>query len=257
MAKQTLNAVRKLIGFPNKHWKILCLPLIQGLNDDELEILRKILVVRQSFYLPIGAEAENIYRDRDVWTYAVLVVAINKMGYSFDIPDIGKAWLEGNEECWNNVALAQTIGGTGVIHHIIKQILDEDKPIKEEIVQTGQESQALKTKSIGLLFIEWLINQLNDEHVVISKRGSILHAVEEGFIIVSPNAFKKFSMDGWMDVRDSFVKLDVFVNEPCEKTWSISNTQGVFIKGYLIEYTALSGMTCDITINYDLNEELV
>jgi len=260
MAYQTLNRIRKLIGYPDKHWQALCLPLIQGISRDDLQYIRKIMTVRQSFYLPPGAAAEDIYRDRDLWTYATLVVAIQKLGYPCEIPNMAQAWINHNALCTQTIQFAMASTPTGVLHEIVTHVLGEtahtDKSserVSQQATEKVQTEQNEDHAHLGSMFIAWMIQQLNQGHIHMSQRGSIIHAIEDGFIIVSPKAFKQFNQDNYHAVLEDFLTQDVFVSTNDEYKWDAGN--GIFIKGYLMRYDSISSnLSCDISINYELEQ---
>ncbi len=261
MATITLNNIRKLVGFPELHWQKLCLPLLE-MSDEHLKLLRKIMVVRQSFYLPPGAAAEDIYKDRDLWTYATLIIAVKKMGYTPNIPDIADAWLH-NDLCQQHMAFAMSQPATGVFHEIVSHVLNDtettlaltnnDETIDAKNVQSEQKTKNItssgQSQSLGEMFIKWLKEELNHGDIIMSQRGSIVHAVEDGMII-SFNAFKTFNKDCTDDVHQDFLKLDIFQTAPTKNKWDAG--RGIFISGYLIKYEVFSDLKCDISINYEL-----
>ncbi len=227
MAEVTLNHIRKLIGFPDLHWQQLCIPLL-GITDEHLELLRKIMVVRRSFYLPPGAAAEDIYRDRDLWTYATLIIAIQKMGYTPKIPNIAEIWLQ-DDLCQQHMSFAMSQPATGVFHEIVCHVLNDTETnstnestiIQEKKVQSEQKSvspvaKPLQSQGLGEMFLKWLKEQLNDGEISMSERGSIIHAVEDG-IIISSNAFKVFNQDCSKDVQQDFLTLDIFSSSSEQK----------------------------------------
>lgn len=251
MAKQSLNRIRKLIAYPNAYWQAFCLPLLESMSNDDLQRIRKIMTVRQSFYLPPGAAAEDIYRDRDLWTYATLVVAIQKLGYRCKIPDAAQRWIDQNALCTQTIQFALSSTPTGVLYEIITHVLGENysnhQPKK---VQTEQKNGI---ERLGHMFIEWLIDQLNQGRIKISENGCAVHAVEEGLIIVAPKAFKQFNQANYQAVMDDFRKLPFFVGSSNEHKWNAGS--GIFIQGYLIRYDVISSrLSCDITINYELEK---
>ncbi|MDQ6973668.1 MAG: hypothetical protein Q9M10_02185 [Mariprofundaceae bacterium] len=208
-----------------------------------MENLRKIMVVRQSFYLPPGAAAEDIYRDRDLWTYATLVIAVQKMGYTLTVPTLAEEWLQ-DDLCQQHMAFAMSNPATGVFHEIISHVFKDTESISSTICMDDKSVQT--EQNSGEMFVQWVTDQLNASNIIMSQRGSIVHAVEDGIIITS-NAFRAFNKDYSEHVRQDFLKLDIFQDSNLEKKWNAG--QGIFIVGYLVKYELFSNLMCDISIN--------
>ncbi len=119
MARNPVADIRRLVGFPERHWCVLCKPMMQAVDDDTTEIVRRVLTLRQGIYLPVGAVAEDIYRLRDVWTYAVMVTAMMSRGMSMDVvPVVGQEWLKANVECMRHIRMALANPPSGVICYV-------------------------------------------------------------------------------------------------------------------------------------------
>ncbi len=165
-----IREIHRLMGYPDTHWNTLCLPALEGMEKEKLELIRRALVVRQGRYLPPGAGAEEIYAQRDVWTYAVFAAALERLGAN-RIPPEGRAWLERHHECME--ALEQTRRGTGPIHDIL--------------TRAGIQSERR--------FLDWLKESIRQGEIPIGTRGAPLHIVQDGLLLLRPKLFRLFDED--------------------------------------------------------------
>ncbi|WP_191905862.1 MobH family relaxase [Nitrincola iocasae] len=98
--------------------------------------------------------------------------------------------------------------------------------------------------SLGKQFLEWVFSSINSKKLIINDARSFAHTVDDTLFIVSPKAFKRFSLEkygddnAWKDIQKSFQRCKV--HQKSEDAMNIFkvNVQGPkrssVIQGYLL-----------------------
>jgi hypothetical protein len=233
--KSVVTDIRRLTGFPELHWKALCEPMIKAACENTLQHARRVLTIRQGVYLPAGACAEDIYRLRDVWTYAVLVTALRSAGMdSGCVPAVGMAWIEGDAECIRSMKLALVEPPAGVIAELITRVSGG-----ENASPSAREKDDLSRP--GQMFIEWLREGIKSGSITVNAPGARVHVVEEGVLIVTPGAFKDFDADHWQVVQGDLLAMGVHLPRGGKhmRCWNVHGRDGVFVRGILLADASL------------------
>lgn len=233
--RPVVNCIRMLTGFPDKHWKALCEPMMKTAPESALEHARRVLTIRQGVYLPTGASAEDIYRLRDVWTYAVLVSALRSADMdSRCIPLSGMEWLETDAECVKSMKLALTEPPVGVIAELIARACGKEN----RLPSVRDENNPSRP---GKMFIEWLRQGIRSGTMIVNAPGAKVHVVEEGVLIVSPGAFKDFDAGEWRAVQGDLLAMGVHTprGDNHVRCWNVRGRDGVFVRGILLSDVSL------------------
>lgn len=228
--KSVVTGIRRLVGFPERHWQALCAPMMETAPEHALELTRRVLRLRQGVYLPPGASAEDIYRLRDVWTYAVLVTALRGAGMDAAcVPHVGMAWIEADADCTRSMKLALAEPPTGVIAELIARACGGE--MCTPAAWEGQESARP-----GKMFIEWLREGIKSREIAVNVPAARVHVVEEGVLIVSPGAFKDFDAVHWQAVLSDLLAMEIHVarNGNAVRRWNVRDRDGAFVRGVLI-----------------------
>ncbi|MDX8401360.1 MAG: hypothetical protein R8K47_01880 [Mariprofundaceae bacterium] len=223
------HTLYRLTGFPTPHWEAMVKPVIEGLDQDGLMSLRRALVIRQATYLPPGAEAEEIYARRDVWTYALIIGAVQCItGRKPTIPGIAVSWLQSDADCMR--ALDLLAHGMGVIHELLFRagLVQSEQTEAIEEVDEQAECDAVAESSPAEAVLNQLVGLVRSDDIEIGKRGSALHIVPDGVLIDRKKAFRLLS--------DDWKPLDEAVAERFERRryHPRSARDGVFIEGYVV-----------------------
>jgi hypothetical protein len=233
--KPVVTGIRKLVGFPERHWQALCAPMMETAPEHALELARRVLTLRQGVYLPPGASAEDIYRLRDVWTYAVLVTALRGAGMEVAcVPHMGMAWIEADAECFRSMKLALAEPPTGVIAELIVRACGRE-------MCTPAARQEHESARPGEMFIEWLREGIKSGEIAVNVPGARVHVVEDGVLIVSPGAFKEFDAVHWQAVLDDLLAMEIHVARDGSpmRCWNVRDRDGAFVRGVLIANVSL------------------
>ncbi len=224
-----------LTGFPERHWKALCEPMMKTAPESALEHALRVLTIRQGVYLPTGASAEDIYRLRDVWTYAVLVSALRSAGMDAGcVPPMGMAWLEADTECIQSMKLALTEPPVGVIAELIARACGNENRLPSVRDENSPSSP-------GEMFIEWLHQGIRSGAMIVNAPGARVHVVEEGVLIVSPGAFKDFDASHWQAVQNDLLDMSIHIPHGGNhlRCWNVRGRDGVFVRGILLSDVSL------------------
>jgi len=203
--------------------------------ESALEHVRRVLTLRQGVYLPPGASAEDIYRLRDMWTYAVLVTALRSADMdSRCIPSLGMAWLETDAECIKSMKLALTEPPVGVIAELIARACGKEN----RLPSVRDENNPSRP---GEMFIEWLRQGIRSGTMIVNSPGARVHVVEDGVLIVSPGAFKDFDAGHWQVVQSDLLAMGIHLARDGSpmRCWNVRGRDGVFIRGVLFPGTAM------------------
>ena len=233
--RPVVTTIRRLTGFPERHWKALCEPMMKTVHENALEHARRALTIRQGVYLPTGASAEDIYRLRDVWTYAVLVTALRSAGMdSGYVPSMGMAWLEADAECIKSMNLALANPPAGVITELIARACGEEK----RLPSVRDENSPSRP---GEMFIEWLRQGIKSGAIAVNAPGAKVHMVGEGVLVVSPGAFKDFDAGHWQVVQSDLLAMGVHTprGDNHVRCWNVRGRDGVFVRGILFPDVSL------------------
>ncbi len=140
--------------------------MMKSARKNALEHARRVLTFRQGVYLPSGASAEDIYRLRDVWTYAVLVSALRSADMdSRCVPSLGMAWLETDAECIKSMNLALTEPPIGVIAELIARACGKEN----RLPSVRDENSPSRP---GEMFIEWLRQGIKSGAITVNAPGA-------------------------------------------------------------------------------------
>jgi len=236
MAEESIViGIRRLTGFPDKHWKALCEPMMKVSHEDALEHARRVLTLRQGVYLPTGASAEDIYRLRDRWTYAVLVSALRSAGMdSRCVPSLGMAWLEADVECIKSMKLALAEPPVGVIAELISRATGGEM-LRPSVQETAEPSRP------GKMFIEWLRAGAKSGAITVNAPGARVHVVEEGVLIVSPGAFKDFDASHWQAGQNDLLDMSIHIPHGGNhlRCWNVRGRDGAFVRGIMVADASL------------------
>lgn len=246
-----IHDLRRLVGFPEPHWRALCADMVSAARPEALHRARRMLVLRQGLYLPVGAAAEDIYRVRDLWTYAVLVAALGKS----DVPKAGVEWLQTNQECWRALRLSRANPPAGVIAEIMQraetkmgkaparseaqeviQEPDGDVPASVPAATAMVDASTMPESRPGMVFIEWLREGIASGSVLVNVPGARVHVVHDGVLIVSPGAFKDFDADRWQQTQNEVLALRLHkAGESSNfRSYKVAGTAGAFVRGVLL-----------------------
>jgi len=233
--RPVVTGIRMLTGFPDKHWKALCEPMMKAVHENALEHARRALTIRQGVYLPTGASAEDIYRLRDVWTYAVLVTALRSAGMdSGYVPSMGMAWLETDAECARSMKLALAEPPVGVIAELISLAAERER-LRPSVQETADPSRP------GKMFIEWLRVGVRSGATAVNAPGARVQVVEEGVLIVSPGVFKDFDASHWQAVQNDLLDMSIHIPHGGNhlRCWNVRGRDGAFVRGILLADASL------------------
>lgn len=241
--------IQRLVGYPAPHWQALCASMATNASSEALKRARRMLMIRQGLYLPVGAAAEDIYRVRDMWTYAVLVAALGEA----DIPAAGLEWLQSNAECWRSLRLARAQPSAGVIAEIMKRAdsMGRCAPIRPEASGGGPEPAPVapapaqpsrgqempEAAKPGMVFIEWLREGIASGEIQVNVPGARVHVVNGGVLIVSPGAFKDFDATRWQQTQNDVLSLRMHkAGETSNfRSYSVAGRDGAFVRGVLLK----------------------
>jgi len=273
MDAKPVAELRRLVGFPDRHWRVLCEPMLKASAPDTLETFRRILMIRHGVYLPVGAPAEDIYRLRDLWTYAVMVTVLINKGMSMnDIPDVGRQWLESDEECMRNLAMVKNGAQAGILYELLQRAdasrpentkgfkghpsapdeRERENPVKvqSELFSNSDsiDEPAVRKEEVsrpGEIFLHWLREGIHSGEIKVNKPKARVHVVEEGVLIVSPVTFRDFDPDHWDDVQRDLLSMGIHKPGYSNNlsTYTVQGNPGVKtgikIQGILIPDTSL------------------
>jgi len=281
MAENPVAELRRLSGFPDSHWSVLCEPMLKVSAADTLETVRRMLMIRHGLYLPVGAPAEDIYRLRDLWTYAVMVATLVKNGMDMEsVPDVGLQWLESDEECMRNLSMIKNGAQTGILYELLQRAdasrpergkgskghppkpdeREREKPAKvqSELLQNPDptdEPDLRKEEASrpGETCLQWLREGIQSGKIKVNKPGARVHVVEEGALIVSPITFRDFDPDHWDDVQKDLLNMGVHIPGTSNNIhgYSVRSASGVVIQGVLVPCTLLFDGPHDINPNIE------
>ncbi|RMF20764.1 MAG: hypothetical protein D6760_10815 [Deltaproteobacteria bacterium] len=220
-----MREIHRLVGFPDPHWDMLCAPLLDKLDGEGLELVRRALVVRQGRYLPPSADAEEIYAKRDVWTYAVFVAALRRLGVNA-IPPMGREWIERDPEC------ARALDAAGYNVGIIDEMLRK----------AGLPPAEFR-------FLDWLVKMVEERLLPVGVRGAPIHIVPDGVLIVRPKAFRALG-DDWENVERRFLDEE---GHPPLRQFSPRGRPELKLRGYVVDRARFRGLPEDVEVD-DLEE---
>ena len=245
--KDYLKSIYQLIGFPKIHWDALCKPILNSFDEHELQQVKHVMLIRQSVLLPIGSIAEEIYRKRDIWTYALFLSACQKIkGAQMKVPSVGEEWLASDSACTYALELSNVKPSTGILAEILEKVFIEDNN-----TESKSDNEKLSDK-----FFKWLNNEIQNSSLKINEPKGMLHIVEEGVLLTVPKVFKAFDTDNWEVVMQDFINQDyvVFANGNAEVVYNVVEYPGVFVRGLIVLESEFS---CESELSkHEINDSL-
>lgn len=195
--------------------------------DDKkiLHALDRIIValkLRRGCMLPPNSDAETCYREQDVWTLAVFLVALlhdlrsTLLEMSLGTKLIPQECIDFLYEFKNSVFTAFTKCFRNSEDNPIIKIVDRaenivNKQLGKKGRQASSDLKSIEVKSINICdeFISWLKLTISEQKFSVNDQNSIVHRVSEGLFLIMPEI------------------LDVFLaaNRPAKKFLVAANSQ--------------------------------
>jgi len=267
MDGSSVTHIRRLVGFPDLHWSLLCAPMMSIAHQlDALDLIRRVLMLRHGVYLPVGAPAEDIYRLRDLWTYAIMVAAMMSKGMELKaVPSDGLKWLNSDKECMRSISMIQNGTHAGILYELLQRASaqhpergngfkgsppkpderereePETKKVHNELfTDTDSEDASVisekATSRSGGMFLDWLRHGIKSGRMKVNEPVARVHVVSEGVFIISPVTFKDYDENHWDDVENDLLSMGLHQPGPSNNmlTYKVQGKPGVCLKGILI-----------------------
>lgn len=172
---------------------------------------------RRGYLLPVGADSETSFREREEWTFAVFSAvllinigdndrlnAVNRI-----LPKQAITWLNRNNklfELWKDYLNGQNNIFSEIIvkNHFLSSQNDDGSIalLMSEVnpsINTIQKKQPKTEKKIVEHFEcdehdfwQWLEKTIKDKTIAFNQADSVIHRVEIGFLLVIPNIINEF-----------------------------------------------------------------
>jgi len=172
---------------------------------------------RRGYLLPVGADSETSFREREEWTFSVFSAALlinigendRLNAVNFILPKQAIAWLNRNNklfELWkdylngkNNIfseiivsnhSISSRNDDSSIALHV-SEVNPSDNTIKKNQPKTEKKIvENFECNEHG--FWHWLEKTIKDKAIAINQLDSVIHRVEPGVLLVMPNIIDEF-----------------------------------------------------------------
>jgi hypothetical protein len=298
-----INQIQSLTALTSSDFKKLYLSVIKNFSEilrehqleqgsssfsvsQQLENVILALKRRRAYLLPIGAESEVSFREREEWTYAVFIAGLLKgMDVSSKlesaqkiIPEEALLWLRNNSLLFS--LLEEHLMGSNT-QSIFSVILDEkkipevvaqsEKAVVEEVIfiseQEVKEAEIklnpnLKSVSPELKvddFFKWLKMGIENQSIPINASKGIVHRVQEGLLIVMLQAVEDYIQHCFKgQIRQHDREIFLTAIKKCDKLirYSEDSLTHIYCVGRWEDREVITGFLMNLEDFFDFKIEL-
>lgn len=273
MIRQQINRLQTLVGVTREDFQALYIKTIEQymINFGEtnsptarsffIELLDGVILAlkkRRGYLLPLGADSETSFREREEWTFSVFSAALFKQFDSktrFDfakklLPPLAFSWLKRNEnlfDLWQ--CYLQDDGSENVFTNIVgdklicaeagyqencvnTQSSNEQEDVVSVVNDTIQPISTKQSKNVlkpplfsGHDFWSWLKEGIATQMLTYNQVNSVIHGVELGLFICMPQAVELFFSDQFR--QHNIDMSTVTLTQRIELTKAIKKQQGL------------------------------
>ncbi len=260
--QKLINQIKMLVGVTQDDFQKLYVDSIERflefINtnniDETLENVVLALKRRRGYLLPIGADSEACFREREEWTFAVFTGCLltevdlerrldaTKIILSIENYD----WLYRNKtlfSLWQDYLLGSDE------HNIFNQIIQPHQQTHEPIAITPEKPKEPPphTSFKAPDFWNWLQTGITRKTIHVNDVGDFVHIVDIGILIVIPQC-----IDAFIGERTLSLELRIALTKAIKKHDAlIRNSQGSRIHSYCFGNWQDRKVIAGIVINRD------
>lgn len=213
-----------------------------------IENISNCLKRRRAYLLPLSADSETIYRQQEVWTYAIFTAALWFYCPHIDdiktiMPEMGLSWLKrhGNLfSIWSDYLAGK--------ENIFSELVGKHRVQDERVYSSEDVHQDPKTT--GKDFFDWTIDCIN------ASQLQYIHRIDVGYLINIPEALHAYSNSFDIETISDSQKLmkneeGGAIHHYCWGDWKNRNT----ISGIIIPSDKLPGLKQEPGVNSELTPD--